>query len=119
MGARINYVFKQDESGKNVTLYSHWGETEWETDLASALWAARGRWSDSSYGVRIVVSQLIGSQWNSETGFGLYVSDEDTSWWDAMVEVDFVNQMVDGHSFADFCRYHIGAELPAKEETNA
>lgn len=115
MGARINFVFKQDETGNNLTLYSHWGETNWQTDLASALWAARGRWDDDSYGVRIVVSQLIGDQWKSETGYGLYVSTPSTDWWDAMVEVDFVNKQVEGHSFDAFCKYH----LDIKEEANA
>ncbi len=28
MGARINYVFKDSESGPMVVLYSHWGETD-------------------------------------------------------------------------------------------
>ena len=46
MGARVNFVFKQDESGKNLTLYSHWGADSWEVDLAYALDKARPRWDD-------------------------------------------------------------------------
>jgi len=37
MGARINFVFKDSEQGPVVVLYSHWGQTEWESDIAAAL----------------------------------------------------------------------------------
>ena len=82
MGARVNFIFKEDETAigepasPSVVLYSHWGADRWEVDLAYALDKARPRWEDTSYGTRIVVSQLIGDQHDSEVGFGLFVSDE-------------------------------------------
>lgn len=116
MGARINFIFKQDESGHNVTLYSHWGEDTWREDLARALDTAKPRWSrvsDPSYAIRIVVSQLIGESWNGETGYGLFVSkDEDREWLDTSVLIDFVNKTVAGKSFDNFINYH-------KEEAHA
>ena len=54
-------------------LYSHWGGEEQEQDLAKALFVAQPRWEDPSYATRICVSQLIGEQWNKETGYGLSV----------------------------------------------
>jgi hypothetical protein len=105
MGARVNFVFKQDESGKNLTLYSHWGADTWEIDLAYALDKARSRWDDPSYGSRIVVSQLIGDQWQSETGFGLYVTEDTSDFWDEVVIVDFVNKTVNGVPFETYITY--------------
>lgn len=69
MGARTNFELK--DSKGSVWLYSHWGGDDKVYDLAVALKKAEHRWSDSSYAMRIVVSQLIGENWNAETGFGL------------------------------------------------
>jgi len=115
MGARVNFVFKQDESGKNLTLYSHWGADSWEIDLAYALDKARPRWDDPTYGTRIVVSQLIGDQWQSETGFGLYVTEDTSDFWDEVVTVDFVNKTVNGVPFDT----HINYGQAKEEYTNA
>jgi len=60
MGARVNFVFTQFENSPKVVLYSHWGETTWEYDLACALSVAEPRWDDPTYGTRIVISNLIG-----------------------------------------------------------
>lgn len=111
MGARINFVFKGYENEKShVTLYSHWGETRWRDDLAMALDKARPRWSDPSYGIRIVVSQLIGTNWDSETDYGLFTSTDGEDLWDTTVVVDFTKQTVNDtgneHSFGSFVEYH-------------
>ena len=60
MGARINYIFKDVEAAvgepsSHVVLYSHWGETEWQRDIAMALLHAKPRWSDASYFTRSLV----------------------------------------------------------------
>jgi hypothetical protein len=72
MGARINYVFKESEEGPNVVLYSHWGETEWQRDLAMALEHSKPRWKDSSYFNRMMISCLMQDSILDETGFGIY-----------------------------------------------
>jgi hypothetical protein len=110
MGARINFVFKEyKEATSHVTLYSHWGETFWRSDLAMALDKAKPRWSDPAYGVRITISHLIGDQWNSETGYGLFVSTDGEDLGDTTVVVDFANQTVNDtgheHSFNAFIEY--------------
>ena len=111
MGARINYVFKQDEGMPNLVLYSHWGETEWRSDLSFALSKAAGRLSmgDTAYATRIIISYLIGPEWDKETGFGLYLADENQEYWDTTVEIDVNKQLVNDegnwHSFEDFIKY--------------
>lgn len=77
MGARINYVFKDSEKGPLVVLYSHWGQTEWERDLAMALQHSKPRWTDSAYGTRMIISYLMQDSILEETGFGIYAIDND------------------------------------------
>jgi hypothetical protein len=77
MGARINYIFKDVEAAvgepsAHVVLYSHWGETEWQRDIAMALLHAKPRWSDASYFTRMMISYLIQDSVFSATGFGIY-----------------------------------------------
>lgn len=72
MGARTNFHFKTNED--TLTLYSHWGGESRKQDLARALKAALPRKGDDSYALRIMISQLIGTDWNSETGYGLHIN---------------------------------------------
>lgn len=112
MGARINYIFSEGEGNPAVVLYSHWGETEWEQDLAGALnhAAKRIEMGDTPYAVRNIISYLIQHSVLDETGFGIYAiaNPNDFQAWDLTVVVDMVNKVVDGHSFADFSNYHMG-----------
>ncbi len=110
MGARINYVFKAyEKEASHVTLYAHWGEMNWREELAMALYQAKPRWDDPSYGIRIVVSQLIGPHWDKEHGFGLFTSTDGEDLGDFTVVVDFTNQTVNDtgneHSFNAFVEY--------------
>jgi len=73
MGNRANYGFRSNDD--TLFLYGHWaGEPGMAERLASALNLAGPRRCDSSYATRITISQLIGDDWNSETGWGLYVN---------------------------------------------
>ena len=111
MGARVNFIFKEDETAigepasPSVVLYSHWGADTWEVDLACALSVAEPRWDDPSYATRIVISNLIGEQWKSLTGFGIYASTNMADPWDLCVEIDFVKKTVDGVAFDTFVKY--------------
>jgi hypothetical protein len=95
MGARINFVFK-DGTDTSVVLYSHWGQDSWEQDIAEALRHAAPRWSDSSYGTRMVISYLIQHNILDETGFGIYsinnVGSMDLG--EQTVVIDFTNKTV-------------------------
>ena len=74
MGDRANYVFV-DGAGDTICLYGHWAGYNMLGKLADAVIAARPRWTDESYATRIAISQLIGDQWNMETGWGLHVNE--------------------------------------------
>jgi hypothetical protein len=91
MGSRTNFEIK-DERG-SVWLYSHWGGDSKAQDLANAIAMAKPRWDDTPYGVRIVVSQLIGKNWDSETGYGLSTYESGEESYDP-VSVDFTSKIV-------------------------
>jgi hypothetical protein len=116
MGARINYVFKANMDKPYITLYSHWGETTWRTDLAAALEAARPRWSDDSYSLRIIIDQLTKESRDEETGHGIFLANpEDIAFLDYPVIVDVQAGTVEDesgeHSWDQFIEYH--TKVPA------
>ena len=80
MGDRTNTVFRKAD-GSDIVLYQHWGGENMMHNLATALDAARNRWNDESYCIRIVISNLIGDRWQQETGYGLstYIMDNEHS----------------------------------------
>jgi hypothetical protein len=95
MGARINFVFK-DGTDSSVVLYSHWGQTEWQRDLAMAMDHAKPRLSDTSYGTRMMISYLIQDSVMEETGFGIYAINNNGSMdlGEQTVVIDFVNKTI-------------------------
>ena len=94
MGARINFVFK-DGSDSSVVLYSHWGQTEWETDIAGALQHSKPRWSDSSYATRMMISYLMQDSILEETGFGIYsITGTNYDLGEQTVVIDLINHTV-------------------------
>lgn len=94
MGARINFVFKNNE-GPHVVLYSHWGQDEWKRDIAMALDHARPRWSDESYFTRMIISYLIQDQLLDQHGFGIYaISDVSEELGDETIIIDINQEIV-------------------------
>lgn len=100
MGARINYIFKDVEAAvgepsSHVVLYSHWGETEWQRDLAQALLHAKPRWSDASYFTRMIISWLMQDSVFSATGFGIYaINDINEDLGDTTVVIDISKETI-------------------------
>jgi hypothetical protein len=107
MGARINFVFKDSEEGPMVVLYSHWGQTGWETDIAAALEHSRPRWQDSSYGTRMIISYLMQHSILDETGFGIYAISNDGSLdlGEQTVLIDFTTKTVTDNVSVDFDKF--------------
>jgi hypothetical protein len=102
MGARVFFNIHQAET-EIISLYSHWGQDEAKSDLAHALDKARGRWDDESYGTRIIVSQLIGNNWDSETGYGLFVGQMTyEEYFDIYLHERRVEHEGDSYSFETF-----------------
>lgn len=92
MGART--VFEVKDRDGSIFLYSHWGgDTKFE-DAVNALKEAEPRWSDTTYGMRIFISQIIGDYWNSETGYGISAKSNFEEQYDPMV-INFENQTVE------------------------
>lgn len=71
MGARTTWKIVTNNSGAVTWLYSHWGGDSKLEDTRDALVAAMPRWSDTTYGARIFVSNIVREDWSEETGFGL------------------------------------------------
>ncbi len=95
MGARINYIFKESDNRPAVVLYSHWGETEWQRDLAMALEHSKPRWIDDSYATRMMISYLIQDSVLEETGFGIYaVNGPNYELHETTVVIDFTNKTI-------------------------
>jgi hypothetical protein len=106
MGARINFVFKDSESGPMVVLYSHWGQDNWETDIAAALEHARPRWQDSSYATRMMISYLMQDSILDETGFGIYaISNYGYDLGEQTVLIDFTTNTVTDNVSVDFDKF--------------
>ena len=116
MGDRIVYTIKQDKD-LSVNLYSHWGGYDRFTNLARALKAAEPRWDDISYGTRIILSQLIGDNWNQELDFGIWASDSDGAIGGDHPDIiiDLINKTVEDetgtHDFNSFINYHLGVTV--------
>jgi hypothetical protein len=112
MGARINFVFKDSESGPAIVLYSHWGQDSWQSDLAEALSHARPRLQDSSYGTRMIISYLIQHNILDETGFGIYAIEANNyDLGEQTVIVDFTNKTVTDNVPVEFEAF-INAYVP-------
>jgi hypothetical protein len=111
MGSRTNFTFTTDTGA--LTLYSHWGGDSKSKDLALALDKASSRLSmgDTSYALRIIVSQLIGSEWDSETGYGIFIGDEGGEEQYTPVTVNLTNNTVIDdsgiHTITDYVAYHL------------
>ena len=73
MGDRANSGFRQS-NGETIVLYGHWAGHEMLKQLAVAVLKAKPRWNDEAYATRIAISQLIGEDWKTETGWGLSVN---------------------------------------------
>lgn len=72
MGDRANFGFKQGDD--TLYLYGHWAGFEMMKTLANALKATERRWTDVVYGTRWTISQIIGSDWSGEYGWGLSIN---------------------------------------------
>ena len=72
MGDRANFGFKQGDD--TLYLYGHWAGYEMLKTLADALDHAKPRWDDVAYGTRWTISNIIGTDWAGEYGWGLTVN---------------------------------------------
>jgi len=108
MGSRTVFEVK-DQSG-SLFLYSHWGgDSKLETAI-NALAKAEPRWSDTTYGMRIFISSVIGNDWDSETGYGISAKNVFEEGYEPIV-LDFGNHIVThgeiSYFFNDFIKIRV------------
>lgn len=97
MGARTTWAIKTEEGDAVTWLYSHWGGDNKLADTKHALAKAEPRWDDTTYGARIFISQIIGDNWDSETGFGITSGTADNCPFEESydyVTVDFTTKLI-------------------------
>ena len=73
MGDRTNWGFVNKFGAPVINLYGHWAGSMRHELLAKGLVKALPRLSDPSYATRIVISQIVGDDWDSEYSWGLDV----------------------------------------------
>lgn len=76
MGERVVFGIRTSDNDETVLyLYSHWGGHTAKMDLANALARAMDRinMNDDDYATMIIVNQIVGGEWDSDTGYGLSV----------------------------------------------
>jgi hypothetical protein len=75
MGDRANFGIKQT-NGDTIYVYGHWAGEGMLARFANALDVMTNayRVGDEAYGSRIIINQLIGSDWNTDLGWGITVN---------------------------------------------
>ena len=97
MSDPVTFSFRNEIDAPTVNLYSHWGSRDAFNTLANAIEKARPRFNDPEYATRIVVSAILRDSIDSETGFGLYASNDEFNEFETIL-VDWARSTV---TFAD------------------
>lgn len=58
----------------SLYVYTHWGGNSLPENARDAIKAAKPRWGDEPYAIRIIVDQLTKEGRDQETGFGLMLA---------------------------------------------
>jgi hypothetical protein len=96
MGDRNVVGFRDGANEPTLYLYSHWGGEVQDKTLANALRKVleAGRESDYPYATRIAISQMIGDDWNHDTGYGISINEYPDPDYDYINVVDWSTGMV-------------------------
>ena len=92
MGARTNYtIITTDNPAQNINVYAHWDGDDSVAIMQNAIKAAmfRIQMGDVSYATRILIDQLTKHGRDSETGYGLYISE------DILTEEQYERKVID------------------------
>lgn len=77
MGDRANCIIQYEgKKSKRVWFYTHWSGSDLPGIVKTAL-ARKERWDDDSYLARIIFSEMIKGQEDSELGFGISLRQQD------------------------------------------
>ena len=75
MGDRANFGIKQAD-GNTIFVYGHWAGHQMLDKFAKAIDRVvdAGRMGDNAYATRIIISDLIGEDWNQDMRWGITVN---------------------------------------------
>jgi hypothetical protein len=104
MGDRFTFGVA-DRGGDVLYLYSHWGGLHWDTNLKNAIYKAGTHSKSSERANRIVISELIGKNWDSTTGYAFSINNVTDTEYGYVPVVDFE------HSTVTFYEYSYEDEL--------
>jgi hypothetical protein len=74
MGDRANIGIRTSNNN-TIFLYLHWGGMDRHETLAKAISHAMVRDGDESYFTRILISRIIDTDWDKETGVGMAINE--------------------------------------------
>ena len=75
MGDRANFGIRQAD-GNTIFIYGHWAGHQMLAKFAKAIDRVvdAGRLNDTAYATRIIISDLIGEDWNQDMRWGITVN---------------------------------------------
>lgn len=117
MGDRRNVIILSEREDYGIALYTHWGGSRAEEDVALALKAGESRWDDAGYFARVMFCQMVGLDRNGVTGYGIYPLNErgdspceDSPSYDIYIDLDVQKVSIgnDNWTFNEFIDIHLG-----------
>jgi len=90
--AQVKFIYN-DKDLHELYFYTHWGGSELEDTVKSAIRRGEGRWFDDEYLARIIFCEMVMGDVMGETGFGIGFS-EHGDLQHPVIIVDCFNQTV-------------------------
>lgn len=109
MGDRANIKIVVEKDKPALFLYSHWNGAKLPKLLQDALRFAKGRWTDPSYCIRILIDQVAKDGRGQETGWGLSFSPDDNE--HNLLVVDIEARTVNACQFSNAVEGHEGSPI--------
>ena len=110
MGDRFTFGVT-DRGGDVLYLYSHWGGQMWDEQLKCALWEAGAHSKSSERANRIFMSQIVGTSWDSKTGYAFSVNNPTDTEYGYIPIVDFNNSTVTFYEYLQYPHNKLGDAL--------
>jgi hypothetical protein len=110
MGDRFTFGVT-DRGGDVLYLYSHWGGKMWDAQLKSALWEAGAHSKSSERANRIFMSQIVGTSWDSKTGYAFSINNPTDTEYGYIPIVDFNNSTVTFYEYLQYPHNKLGDAL--------
>jgi hypothetical protein len=101
MGDRFTFGVT-DTGGDVLYLYSHWGGATWDTDLNKALYEAGSHSKSSERANRIVMSYLVGKNWDSKSGYAFSINRPMDTEYQYIPIVDFNNSTITFYEYLEY-----------------